>query len=466
MTILRTQPTRRRFLKASALTLGALGMSSVTPYFNRAMAGMPASGKKILYIFLRGGIDGVQAVIPYGDAGAGVDRPGYLASRPSIGVAPEDAHDLNGFCSFHPAMQGEAATDPKMADLFHGTHDERPGQVAVIHRTGYANQNRSHFTSQQNHENASPGSLQLEEGWLNRYLTHYVDEDAPLQAVGLANNQLVALKGDTLVPAIARIDEFDLPANVNLGNFASMENPLGSGLKGAYSQPGYRSSTPYNRLTYDTGVSLLDSVQFFRDNVLSVPYEPEEEAQPFYNAMADGGFRNHLVDAARLLKTIDTCEIVATNFGNFDTHGNEALAFTNLMRDLSLGLTALAGDLKPIWNDVVIYLTSEFGRTSLENGNRGTDHGEATVHVAMGGPVRGGVYNCDPGSWANGDMFSTANGRYLAHRTDYRNVAAELITTHLGDPSGTLDAVIPGYSQLVADDPGGFFTPLGFINAS
>jgi uncharacterized protein (DUF1501 family) len=106
---------------------------------------------------------------------------------------------------------------------------------------------------------------------------------------------------------------------------------------------------------------------------------------------------------------------------------------------------------------------SEFGRTSQENGNNGTDHGESTCQFIMGGPVRGGVYNCDPATWDDGDLFSTPDGRYTAHRTDFRAVYHEIITGHLGDPAARIDAVIPGYSALAAADPAGYFSPLGFL---
>ena len=369
---------------------------------------------------------------------------------------------MSEFCSLHPAVQGSGETDPRLLDILNNAVDGRGRDLAIAHRIGYENQNRSHFSSQQFHENGIPGNVQLEEGWLNRYVTNYVDEDAPLQAVALAGNQLVVLKGPTLIPAIASVDEFDLPANAPLGNFASAQNPLGSGLKGAYGQASFDASVKYNQLTYDTGKSLLESVQYFRDNVFGVPYEPEAAAQPYYDAIADAGLRRSVRDCARLLKQVPDCRIAACNQGGYDTHGDEANRFGSLMRDFGLSMTALYHDLLPIWDDTVVVCTSEFGRTSLENGSRGTDHAEATVNLLMGGSVNGGIYNADAGSWANGDMFSTANGRYLAHRTDYRAVMAEVVE-HLGDPDVQIDYVLPGYTDLVANDTAGYFTPLNLI---
>jgi uncharacterized protein (DUF1501 family) len=83
--------------------------------------------------------------------------------------------------------------------------------------------------------------------------------------------------------------------------------------------------------------------------------------------------------------------------------------------------------------------------------------------TAMGGPVVGGVYNCDPATWAHGDLFSTPNQRYVSHRTDFRAVYEEVITRHLGDPNGRIDTIIPGFTDLAQQNTNGYFTPLGFI---
>ena len=93
---------RRHFLKAGALTFGALGMGSLTPFLQKSLAGDLPPGKKLLFIFLRGAMDAVQAVIPYGDQGRGSAKS-YVQARPNIGVDPDDAYPLNNFCSLNPS---------------------------------------------------------------------------------------------------------------------------------------------------------------------------------------------------------------------------------------------------------------------------------------------------------------------------------------------------------------------------
>ncbi len=454
---------RRRFLKWSTASLTALGFGGMPGFLRRALAAPLVENKKVLFIFLRGGMDAVQAVIPYGDQGIRGRALTFEEARPTLRPDRDATHDLNGFASFFPSMQEQGEGAPSLADIFHGRVDERGRDLAVVHRVGYASQNRSHFSSQQFWENGVPGGVQLEEGVFNRYLSAYPDSSTPMQAAALNNNQIVLLKGQTLVPVLSSIDAYALPPNVRLGTVPTRTNPLGSGLKGAYGQSGFNPAIPYEALTYSTGSTLLDSLQFFEENVRQTPYEPEPDAVPYYAAIGQNRFRGFVQDCARLLKQVDGLQIVGCNQTGFDTHGDENVRFPNLVRDLATALTALYHDLKPIWENTVVITLSEFGRTSQQNANLGTDHGESTCMFLMGGAVNGGVYNCSPERWENGDLFSTTNRRYVAHRTDFRAVYHELLTRHLGDPDGKIDTVIPNYTGLAAKDTNGYFTPLGIF---
>lgn len=456
---------RRDFFRWSAASLTALGLSGMPPFLRRALAQPLARGKKVLFIFLRGGIDSVQAVIPYGDAGA-PGKKTYLQARPTLAVPPAEAFDLNGFVSLNPAMHSTAMDGPKLLDIFRGTLDGRPPSLAILHRIGYPSQNRSHFSSQQFWENGAPGQVSLEQGVFNRYITAYAQPGTALLGATMGSGQMVMMKGETLIPSLRSIDDYALPANVRIGTAATPTDRLGSGLLGSYSQQGFDRRVPYHPLTYSAGKTLLDSLLFFENTVRKAPYQPEADAQPFYDAIGNARFRGFVRDCSRLLKQVGEIQIVGCNQDGYDTHGNENVAFPNLVRDLSNALSALYFDLKSIWNDVVVMTMSEFGRTPDENGNRGTDHGESTVMFLMGGPVKGGVYNADPSRWSNGDLFSTSNGRYLAHRTDYRAVYHEVLTGHLGDPASRIDQVIPGYSSLASQDPSGYFAKLGFLRGA
>jgi uncharacterized protein (DUF1501 family) len=98
---------------------------------------------------------------------------------------------------------------------------------------------------------------------------------------------------------------------------------------------------------------------------------------------------------------------------------------------------------------------TEFGRTSKENGSKGTDHGHACVMFVAGGRVKGGVYNCDESTWQAGDLFSVSD-RYVERKTDYRAVFAEIFMRHFGNSQELNEQIIPGYAQAALDNPGDF----------
>src|SRR5438094_660255 len=156
---------RRSFLQGCGLTLAAFGLHSLFPgaWIRYAMAGGASSNKRLLFIFCRGGNDGINAVIPIGDSAYSA------ANRPSLYIPPASAIDLgNGFAYLHP----------KLADLMpvFGSAD-----LAVVHRVGFPNNSRSHFDDQRTWENGNPANPQLFEGWLYRY----IESNAVSQGVSL-----------------------------------------------------------------------------------------------------------------------------------------------------------------------------------------------------------------------------------------------------------------------------------------
>ena len=165
-----------------------------------------------------------------------------------------------------------------------------------------------------------------------------------------------------------------------------------------------------------------------------------------------------------LLKGIPELQFVAMNQGGYDTHNGQGGPngyHGSLLEALADGITAFSRDMQSMWQDIVIITMTEFGRTSIENGNRGTDHAYSSVVFVGGGPVKGGVYNCDSSTWAAGDLFSQS-GRYVRRRTDFRNLYSEIIRKHLGGDQSLVEQVIPGYAAAAAANPGDF-APLNFI---
>ncbi|MEO2166637.1 MAG: DUF1501 domain-containing protein, partial [bacterium] len=143
-------------------------------------------------------------------------------------------------------------------------------------------------------------------------------------------------------------------------------------------------------------------------------------------------------------------EIAFLSSGGWDTHANQGSTQGNLaerLRELADSIAAFRQDLGDEMAEVCVLTMSEFGRTAAQNGSGGTDHGHGTAMMALGGMVAGGVHGSWPGL-APGDLYQ---GRDLAVTTDFRDLFAEIVREHLGNPA--LDIVFPGHS----------YNPLGVI---
>jgi uncharacterized protein (DUF1501 family) len=453
---MKTHWTRRDFIKAGGLTAMALGLNALSPaiFRRRILAGPEESSKKLIFIFQRGGSDGVNTLIPRGD-------PEYsTANRPTLFIDEADALDLgNGFAQLHPGLE------PLMEIYNHTslTGTAGPGNLAVIHRVGYQGQSQSHFDSQQYWENGLPGQPSYEEGMLYRQVERTMDPATNhLVAAAISSTQMVALKGRFSLPTISSSQGFSFqgsPQKIQkfLGRLPSAAGGGdGRGMLGAYGGPRDSATHPYRDLVYGTGLVLADAVSIVQDAVALGPYAPENGA-----VYPSGSLGTKLQEVALLLKRTPV-RVLGVNVGGWDTHTNQGGAtgyHSGLLGTLAQGFQALYRDLQDQWQDLVIVTMTEFGRTSVENGSGGTDHAYACVVLCAGGAVKGGVYNCDATTWSPGDLFSQ-RGRYVKHRTDYRAVFGEIFATHFGDDASTLDYVIPGYSAMAAQPE---FAPLGFI---
>jgi uncharacterized protein (DUF1501 family) len=189
-------------------------------------------------------------------------------------------------------------------------------------------------------------------------------------------------------------------------------------------------------------------------------YTPENGA-----VYPNGSFGDKLQEAAMLMKRTPV-KIIGLRRGGFDTHQNQGQLngnHPNLLTELAQGLQALHRDLQSQWEDLIVVTMTEFGRTSKENGSRGTDHAESSVMFVAGGGVKGGVYNCDASTWEDNAMFNARN-RYLSRRSDFRAVFGEIFQRHFGDDASMMDQLMPGYSIGQLDNPNDFRF-LNFLSA-
>lgn len=410
---------RRRFLQGLAssplLTTKILTGSSLLATLSSAYA---ASGKTLVVVFQRGGCDGLNVVIPYGE-----DE--YYNLRPDIGIAPpgsgpDAALYLDDFYGLHPTL-------PLFQEIF------QRGDMAILPTVHYTNGNRSHFTSQDYIESGAAGGNRLIDGWLNRHLAS-LRQDAELRAISFGSLSH-ALQGAEAVTTTNRISSLS-------GNLDDM---LINRLSKLYQQP--VSPEVHNRLLLQKHGSLaLDNLRLL-DSFDAESYTPENGA-----VYPDSSYGQQLREVAQLIKASVGLEVATVNSGGWDHHSGQGGAQgtqANRLMDFSAGIAALYHDLGSVYmNNVVILTMTEFGRTAKQNASFGTDHGNASTSFIIGKQVNGGIY----GAWPGLMPEQLYKGRYLSHTTEFTDIFAEILTKHLGDITG-LPAVLPGTN----------YQPVGFL---
>jgi len=399
--------TRRVFLRNSALAV--VGTSAIPSFLTRAAFGSAETGsrpKRLVVIFQRGAADGLNIVVPHGEAA-------YYAMRPSINIPRKDVLDLDGFFGLHPSL---VALQP----LWKERH------LAIVHAAGSPDPTRSHFDAQDFMESGTPGMKATNDGWLNRAL-HSLPTPAnksAFRAIALGPALPRILSGPERVVAINNINEF------GVGGRAA--NPIANTFEAMYN----RSS---DSVLHGTGEETFDAVKMLKA-ADPAKYKPATGAN-----YPNGRFGDSLRQLAQLIKANLGVQVAFADIGGWDHHVNEGSTqgqIANVLRDFGQSLAAFWTDLGDLGEDTVVVTMSEFGRTARENGNRGTDHGHANVMFVMGGPVKGGrVY----GQWPGLGQSQLYEGRDLALTTDFRQVIGEAVAHHMGNEN--LGNVFPGYGN-------------------
>jgi len=403
---------RRFFLKSSGLAM--LGLGFAPGFLSRAVAARTAANKKILLaVFQRGGADGLSMVPPVGD-------PEYYALRPTLAIArPGEgegaALKLDDTFGLHPALSS-------LAPLYEA------GALAIVHAVGSPKPTRSHFDAQDFMEGGIPGAL-APDGWLNRALQNEAANDPrAFRAVALQSNLPRSLFGSAPAVAMGSVAEFKLRT-------------------GRLSDAGARSFEALYASAVDvalrnTGNETFEALRLLEKAKLDEM--PVQHGADYPNSPLG----RRLQDVARLIRADIGLEVAATDCGGWDTHVGQGAAQGQLaarLKELGDSLAAFAVDLGDSMADVCVVTMTEFGRTVRENGNRGTDHGTASLMFVMGGGVRGRRVI---GQWRGLREPNLFEGRDLAMATDFRAVLSEILASHLG--ISRLAPVFPGFDASKA----------------
>lgn len=390
----------------------------------------------------------------------------------------------NGFAALHPNLKF-------LAPLYN------TGKLAIIHRVGYPNQSRSHFDSQNYWENGAPNNNTVKDGILYRTMVERLNAQSnALNAVSIQSALPLILRGSDLaltnLSDVSRYSLLGVPANTNGETKATLA--VSNANQFAFPPKQNRDLLKLHFDNLAKTLPLFDNIS----SLLATPYLDNENTDGDYpynlfpttnntngGYVRGGGVTNtakYVVDtasssysfftnlkAAALVLNKTDATIAGTELGGFDTHqtqGGLTGTHPNLQKRIAWAIYALwkyfsANADKVDWNNLTVVTLSEFGRTSAENGDNGTDHGEAGVMYVAGGGVHGGTYGCStsesipwvPGSVGvrSGSMFAlpvgSATPNYLKRAIDYRSVLGELIRDHLGATQNQLNKIIPGYAN-------------------
>ena len=390
---------RRDILKAAGVAMLPIGPA--------AWAAATDSGtKRLIVVLLRGAVDGLNVVVPYGD-------DAYYRERRSIAIAPPGKPDgavaLDAHFGLHPALAG-------LMPLW----TER--SLAFVHAAGSPDPTRSHFDAQLYIENGTPGQPTTRDGWMNRLLAALPGPRSPIAAIGIGPTRPQILAGQAPV------------AGLTLGPQGAKPLPLDQpGIGGAFDRL-YSGS--------DTLSEAYRQGRAARAQLIGAMAREQQIADS--GAPPPAGFPGQAARLAQLIRRQSGVRLAVVGLGGWDTHvnqGNHKGQLADRLRSLGEGLAALARGLGEAWRDTVIVVLSEFGRTVRENGNGGTDHGHGNVIWLLGGALNGGrVY----GDWPGLMPAQLYERRDLAVTTDFRTALAVVLERHLRLSDRQLDAVLPG----------------------
>ncbi|MGO9541037.1 MAG: DUF1501 domain-containing protein [Terriglobales bacterium] len=403
------QITRRIFLRNG--TLAVVGTTALPSFLARAAFGAADPGlgnKRMVVIFQRGAADGLNIVVPHGEAG-------YYAMRPTINIPKKSVIDLDGFFGLHPAM---ASFEP----LWKQKH------LAIVHAAGSPDPTRSHFDAQDFMESGTPGIKVTDDGWLNRALRELPGgserDKSAFRAIALGPSLPRILSGKEPAVAVNNVNDF------SVGGKNPNAVPMSNTFESMYDHS-------VDTVLHGTGQETFDAVKMLK-TADPAHYSPAANAN-----YPKGRFGDSLKQLAQLIKANMGVQVAFADIGGWDHHVNEGSTqgqIANVLGDFSQSIAAFWTDLGDLGEETVVVTMSEFGRTARENGNRGTDHGHANVMFVLGGPVKGGkVY----GRWPGLDQSQLYEGRDLALTTDFRLVLGEVVSRYLGNKD--LRTVFPGF---------------------
>ena len=400
--------SRRDFVRGGVAAF-SLGFAAPRFLCDIALA-QGASFRNLVVLYLGGGNDSLSMLVPYRD-------PFYQTRRPTLGIPAGQVLQIG-----RDGAGNELGLHPRLTGL-RAIFNE--GRLALIQRTGYENSSRSHFEGTDIWSTANPLSPQGA-GWIGRYLDMIPPPVDPLFGWNTSSELPHSLLSRLVaVPSITNPASY---AFTSPNGAAEAEFERAAAARMSSHLPLHRPHLAFVNASMQSALATLDRVSTVG------AYEP---AVMYPN----NGFGLALRTVAGALVTQIGTRIFWVQTGGYDTHAAQGGTYATLMTTLNDGLAAFYQDLGShgLLNDTLILQFSEFGRRIVENGSGGTDHGAASVMMAIGGQVRGGIYGTAPSlSPDPGNPTLENNAADVRHETDFRSVYARVIDRWLGADSAAI----------------------------
>jgi uncharacterized protein (DUF1501 family) len=384
---LQLDTARRRFL----LGAGALAASAAIP---NALFARTGGTSRLVVVILRGALDGLAAVPPYGD-------PAYASLHRELAIAPPGSPDgalaLDNTFGLHPSF---AYLHERFA----------AGELVVFDAVASPYRDRSHFDGQNVLENGLAKPIGTADGWLNRALAALPRPPARSadRAVAISQNIPLILRGEA--PVISKSPQAT----------PDVDEDLLARLADLYSKDDWFAAR------------LSEAVQTGKmiDGAADAP------------AMGKAGYPDRTGAVARmaaeLMRSDGGPEIAVIEASGWDTHANQGGAkgiLATRLAGLDKALKTLADGLGPLWPQTAVLVVTEFGRTAAINGTRGTDHGTGGCAFLLGGAVRGGQVIAD---WPGLGPKALLDNRDLKPTLDLRSVFKAVLDEHMHVDANTL----------------------------
>jgi uncharacterized protein (DUF1501 family) len=403
--------SRRQFVKGGA---AAFTITFAAPEFLSDLARAQGSQvRNLIVLYLSGGNDALSTLIPYND-------PFYYSRRPTLAVPAGNVLQIGSDSSgvplgLHPRLTG-------LRQIFNS------GALALIQRTGYTNQSRSHFQGTDIWATANPTNPSGF-GWVGRYLDTLPSPVDALAGWNTTRDLPRVLQAKTVsVPAIPNPGTYAF-ASPNTNDPAEAAAERATAVRINSHVPVDRPEVAFVYGSAQAALATLDRVALVAGYAQTVAYPNT----PFGQALR--------AVAGAMVREIGTKVFYVTT-GGFDTHANQganAGSYVNLMATLNDALFAFYRDIQNqgLLNDTLLLTFSEFGRRISENGSAGTDHGAGTLMMAMGGRVNGGLFGTAANLNPNHPTLEN-NGNDVRYAIDFRSVYAQVIDQWLGANSQSI----------------------------